>query len=273
MPRSSSYRPGRVRAGAARARYSSRDVLVSSYSARVISPFQHGAQDAVHTTIEIAWVVRGRIAATVGGAQQCLDPDHVGVVAPGVPHSSWTLDHEVASHVLHLFESPSVQLSTGLYPLEGAVRRVLQRFPAPTAARAELEAAARELVVAMRAMTGPLAASIDERVLRVVRSIADDPTAPVTLAALARRAHMSRHHFARSFRRDMGLAPMAYVRQLRAERAALLLQSTDRSIAEIAFACGFGSAGRLSEAFQACFAKSPSRWREEQRAERDRQSA
>ncbi|AKF03284.1 AraC family transcriptional regulator [Sandaracinus amylolyticus] len=247
-------------------------MLVSSYSARTIAPFQRGPQDAAHPTIEIVWVTSGRIAATVDGAPQCLDADCFSVIAPGTPHSSWTLDDEVTSHVLHLFASPRVALTSGVYPREGEVASVLRAFPPPTASRRELERAARALVDATRTLATPLGASVDERVLRVARSVAHDPAAPVTLAELARRARMSRHHFARSFRRDIGLAPMAYVRRLRAERAAVLLRVTDRSIAEIAFACGFSSAGRLSEAFRARFATSPTAWREEQRAERARQS-
>ncbi|UJR84309.1 AraC family transcriptional regulator [Sandaracinus amylolyticus] len=247
-------------------------MLVSSYSARTIAPFQRGPQDAAHPTIEIVWVTSGRIAATVDGAPHCLDADHFSVIAPGTPHSSWTLDDEVTSHVLHLFASPQVSLASGVHPCEGDVARVLRSFPPPTAPRGELESAARALVDATRALAAPLGTSIDPRVLRVVRSLDRDPAAPVTLSELARRARMSRHHFARSFRRDVGLAPMAYLRRLRAERAAILLRATDRSIVEIAFACGFSSAGRLSEAFRACFAQSPAAWREEQRAERAQQS-
>jgi len=46
--------------------------------------------------------------------------------------------------------------------------------------------------------------------MRVVWSLADEPpSAELALDDLARRAHMSRHHFARAFRKALGLTPMA----------------------------------------------------------------
>lgn len=60
---------------------------------------------------------------------------------------------------------------------------------------------------------------------------------------------------------------------MRVERAAWLLRTTDRSVAEIAHASGFSSAGRMSEAFRAHFGAPPSDWRREQRAEHIEQSS
>lgn len=249
-------------------------MIVASYSVRIVSPFQLGLQDIVHDTLEIAWVGYGRLGAIIEGSHRLLDATHFDVVTPRTRHSSWSLEQEVESHTLHLFaDRARVRLASGTYPLEGAIRAILRGFPAPTAPRAEVERAARALLAELEALTAPIEVSLDERLLRVVWSLASEATAPVTLDELARRAHMSRHHFARAFRRALGVSPMAYVRRLRVERAALLLRSTDRSVAEIALAAGFSSAGRLSEAFRAQFGATPSGWREEQRAEHIEQSS
>lgn len=249
-------------------------MLVSSYSARIVSPFQQGPQDASHATLEIAWVTRGRIGATVGGEYQLLDPERVAVVSPRVVHSSGTLDEEVAAHVLHVV-APQLSrvIATGLYALDARAYALLRAFPAPTAPRIDVERAARELLAQLETLATPSGDPTDPRLRRIVRLLADDPTAPLTLDELARRAHMSRHHFAREFRRVLGVSPMAYVRQLRVERAALLLRSTDHSVARVALESGFSSAGRLSDAFRAHFGLGPSSWRERQRAEHIRQSS
>lgn len=249
-------------------------MLLSSYSARLVAPFRIGPQDAIHDTVEIVWVTRGRIGGLVDGIDKVIDADHFELIAPDTLHSSWTLEEEVESHVLHLFAPPGgLRVASGLYPLGGAVRTILRAFPEPTAPRLELERAARALLDELGGLSAPAGSPVDERLRRVVWSLAHDPTAPVTLDELARRAHMSRHHFARAFQRALGIPPMAYVRRLRVERAALLLASTSRSVAEIAFASGFSSAGRLSEAFRAHFGVAPSAWREAQRAERSPQSS
>ena len=59
------------------------------------------------------------------------------------------------------------------------------------------------------------------------------------LADIARAAHLSRSHFARSFRITTGLSVMMYLRQLRIEKAKCLLIERDASIAELSAHLGF----------------------------------
>ena len=52
---------------------------------------------------------------------------------------------------------------------------------------------------------------------------------------LARAAGLSRAHFSREFRRAFGESPHAYLLTRRLERAAALLRTTDRSVADVCF--------------------------------------
>ena len=61
---------------------------------------------------------------------------------------------------------------------------------------------------------------------------------PLTVDDLARAARLSRAHFSREFRRAFGESPHAYLLTRRLERAAALLRTTDRSVADICFAVG-----------------------------------
>ena len=61
---------------------------------------------------------------------------------------------------------------------------------------------------------------------------------PLGVDDLARAAGLSRAHFSREFRRAFGESPHAYLLTRRLERAAALLRTTDRSVAEICFAVG-----------------------------------
>jgi AraC-like DNA-binding protein len=66
---------------------------------------------------------------------------------------------------------------------------------------------------------------------------------PLDVAELARAAGLSPAHFSREFRRAFGESPHGYLLTRRLERAAALLRSTDRSVADICFSVGLQSVG------------------------------
>lgn len=84
---------------------------------------------------------------------------------------------------------------------------------------------------------------------------------PLTVADLARAAHLSPAHFSRSFREAFGESPHAYLLTRRLERAAALLRSTDRSITEICLMVGWNSLGSFSTSFSRMFGISPRHYR------------
>ena len=77
------------------------------------------------------------------------------------------------------------------------------------------------------------------------------------LEALAAAAGLSRFHFARAFKQQMGRSPMQYVAGLRFARARELLERDDRSIKEIAFALQFSSPSNFTRAFRRAFGVAP----------------
>ena len=84
---------------------------------------------------------------------------------------------------------------------------------------------------------------------------------PLEVDDLARAAGLSRAHFTREFRRVFGETPHAYLLTRRLERAAALLRSTDRSVAEICLAVGWQSVGSFTTSFTRTFGKSPTAYR------------
>lgn len=81
---------------------------------------------------------------------------------------------------------------------------------------------------------------LNARALTRVLSYANDfIDERLTLDALASAACMSRFHFARLFRASTGQSPMAYVLQLRIERAKEMLLDEHRGISDIAVSLGF----------------------------------
>jgi AraC family transcriptional regulator, arabinose operon regulatory protein len=75
----------------------------------------------------------------------------------------------------------------------------------------------------------------------------------VPVSELARVAHLGESHFSVVFRREVGLPPSAYHRQLRLEAAREALGTPDASVAQIACDLGFSSSQHLSALFKSAF--------------------
>lgn len=84
----------------------------------------------------------------------------------------------------------------------------------------------------------------------------------LSVDALARRAHMSPRHFARTFVKEVGQTPARYVESLRFEAARSALTDTDHSVESIALHCGFGASEKLRRCFQKLMRCSPSEYRQ-----------
>ena len=84
---------------------------------------------------------------------------------------------------------------------------------------------------------------------------------PLDVGDLARAAGLSRAHFSREFRRAFGESPHAYLLTRRLERAAALLRSTDRSVADVCFSVGLQSLGSFTTSFSRTYGMSPTAYR------------
>jgi AraC-like DNA-binding protein len=84
---------------------------------------------------------------------------------------------------------------------------------------------------------------------------------PLSVDHLARAAKLSRAHFSREFRRTFGEPPHAYLLTRRLERAAALLRSTDRSVADICFSVGLQSVGSFTTSFTRTYGIPPAAYR------------
>jgi transcriptional regulator GlxA family with amidase domain len=86
---------------------------------------------------------------------------------------------------------------------------------------------------------------------------------PIDLDELARRAHLSARAFIRAFRAAMGSPPIAYLIQLRINRATDLLRRSGQSITDIAFAVGFTDSNYFTRQFHKVVGISPRAYRQQ----------
>jgi AraC-like DNA-binding protein len=84
---------------------------------------------------------------------------------------------------------------------------------------------------------------------------------PLGVDDLAAAAGLSRAHFSREFRRAFGEPPHAYLLTRRLERAAALLRTTDRSVADICLSVGLQSIGSFTTSFKRAYGRTPTEYR------------
>ena len=112
---------------------------------------------------------------------------------------------------------------------------------------------------------GWLAGARDPEVGRALALMHRRPAHPWTLADLAREAGISRSVLAERFRLFMSQPPMAYLTRWRLQLGARLLQTTSRSVADVATEVGYESEAAFNRAFKRSFGAPPARFRQQAR--------
>lgn len=85
----------------------------------------------------------------------------------------------------------------------------------------------------------------------------------LNLEDLAFLTHLSLSSFKRKFSQIYGTSPNKYFISKRLEKAQLLLRTTDLSVSEVAYDCGFSDVGYFGKTFKKHYHSSPSDFREQ----------
>lgn len=167
------------------------------------------------------------------------------------PHPIWVQDG-------NLYTSAGISAGIDL-----ALAWVEEDFGAPAALKV-----ARELVLFLRRPGGQdqLSVSLTAQAThtRAIQELQGWMTEHLeqrlSVDRLADRAAMSPRTLARVFARELGTTPARYLAQLRVEAARRLLEQTDKGLAQVAAACGFGSADVMRRAFLKALGTTPGKY-------------
>jgi AraC-like DNA-binding protein len=91
----------------------------------------------------------------------------------------------------------------------------------------------------------------------VITLIKRDLVNPPALEEIAKEAACSPFYLSRTFSKEMGQTIPQYLRQLRMEKAALLLKSGEYNVTEVAMEVGYSSLSHFSAAFHQIYGCCP----------------
>jgi AraC-like DNA-binding protein len=91
--------------------------------------------------------------------------------------------------------------------------------------------------------------------------LAGDLTGATPLHEIAGACGLSVSHFSRAFHKSTGLAPHAWLLQVRVDSAKAMLRSGDAPLSTIARACGFADQSHFARVFTSRVGLSPGAWR------------
>lgn len=211
---------------------------------------------------EMVIVLGGEIAMMVDGKEYIGREGDLMFHPRGVPHKEWAVGAETLEMICFAWRGGEQWLETPLsqWPLLaqdrlGRLRQLGQWMlelhpPHNASGQAMLHSLAHLAVSEFANCLKPA----DTHLSRLVRAaVQANLAAPLSLQGLAQRCGLSKFHFLRSFVKETGLTPMAFVRHCRLEAARTLLLTTDQPLKAIARQTGFCDEYYFSRAFRQHF--------------------
>lgn len=102
----------------------------------------------------------------------------------------------------------------------------------------------------------------DDRIHQVLTYIRKNLGKRIDVDMLADKTFMSKDHFIRVFKNEMGITPNAFVTQKKLERSELLLVTTDQSVKSIADSLGYEDCAYFNRIFKKHTGITPQQYRE-----------
>jgi AraC family transcriptional regulator len=230
-----------------------------------------GLKPSIHAWVELSWVEHGAAVYRIEGREEFRVGAGEAVVVPaGVAHvtrfegpteaTTLCIDRQMVDGIADAMgpETRARRLSPGVTARSASMLHLGRALRAEAhdtgpgrllAADAIGEALVVELLrrAPVRVTAG---AARDARVNLAVDRIQASYAEPLTVDELARCAGMSRFHFSRLFREQVGDAPYQYLLRVRVARAAELLRRGSHDVTEAAMSVGFQDLGRFGRMFR-----------------------
>lgn len=235
----------------------------------------------LHTHVELVYLFGGELAMQVAGSSVRLYEGDLCICFPGVAHAYLESNE---AQTLMLVVSPdllpdfSEQLSH-FHPREAVLRREALPGDIPLCMeQIALENKGSEdgrvlqgYIQVILARVLPLLSlsgrepGVTNAVYDIMKYLSTHYTEEVSLDTLSGILGVSKSYLSHTFSRHMGVNFRTCVNTLRADRACILLRSTQRRMTDIAYECGFETQRTFNRVFLSLYGISPSDYRRRHR--------
>ena len=207
----------------------------------------------------------------IGDTAMPITPNIVICAKPGqtrhtkFPYKCYFVHMILHSDILYdtLMQTPDIFETDNAEGYQRIFTRMVKCYNSPGDNEIILQSLVLELVDTIRRDTASFAGRHTHsnvhalRIEAAVKYIKENLTEDLTLEKVARQAALSPIHFHNSFKAAVGKTLREYVEEQRIKKAIHLLMSTECSLTEIAFACGFSSQSYFSYVFKRRMNKTP----------------
>ncbi|NOY45619.1 MAG: AraC family transcriptional regulator [Deltaproteobacteria bacterium] len=232
--------------------------------------FRHSFGRHYHQTFAVGVTAGGTGAFYYRGSERTTPAGSVIVIAPGEMHTGRALGEAGWTYRL-FYPGPEVLrrvaeeldarprgtpgFRCGVVADQDLAKRIFRFHAAEAASPVERETALMEILTLLIRRHADGRATLrtagrERRAIRLVKEYIEARFADrIRLAELAEVAGLSPFHLVRTFRREVGLPPHAYLTQVRVERAKKMI-SAGISLADVAYAVGFTDQSHLTRSFR-----------------------
>lgn len=229
-----------------------------------------------------------RVDLATGQNRMAFQPDHqgFGMLFPGEPIKVVTVSMSRSSFLEMLggdltdvpesFRNAAYERRPkGVYAINSntanmqmALHRLARVTPSSMADKIMVEGLALDLIAGQLKAFGPdgikqksITQKEKDQIAEAREILLADMTDPPQLIGLARTVGLSANRLSEGFKALYGSTPFAYLKDMRLERARLLLLDTGLNVSEVAFAVGYNSLSHFSRSFSHKFGIQPGRFK------------
>lgn len=207
----------------------------------------------------------------IDDASMPITPNMVICAKPGqIRHTRFPFKCYFLHMILHsdqlyetLIHTPSFFETERRDVYEKIFQRIIKYYDSPGDHEIMLQSLVLELIytisrdVSGRLQQGEHSSSQIMRIEKSLQYIRDNLTEDLSLETVASQAALSPVHFHNTFKAAVGRTLREYVEEQRIRQAIHMLMTTEMSLTEIAFACGFSSQSYFSYVFKRRMKKTP----------------
>ena len=228
-----------------------------------------------HEQASLTFVLAGGFEEEIGRRRSELRPnallvkpgsvDHRDLIGPAgasiifvepMPARAALIDDAVP-----VLRSVSLVRPPALARICGRLRQEIRRPDAGTGLAVESLLLEALSLVGRQRERGPIAGRPPQWLQRIRDALAEQLPDPPTITELATEAGVDPTYVARAFRRHFRMCPSEFVQQLRIDRAAAQLSSSDKPLAQIAADAGFSDQSHLGRVFRRYTGTTPAAFR------------